>query len=257
MISVIIPTLQKNLELLKALVSNLNKDSAVGEIIIVDNSLQGFDYGFEKVRIIIPEENLYVNPSWNLGVTEAKYDYIALFNDDVLVNDDFCEQMFPYMSEDKGILGSFGDKIECTKEENIYRPFEERTMKVSPTDCMINGFGVIMAGHRSAFPHIPEIMKVYGGDDFLFKMNSNAKKQNYLVYGVEMRHFGNLSSSNPILKEMKEQDEQYYIDNYDPPPQFSLPEKLFSIKIQGRHYVLRLLGLRFRMRRRIAEPIAV
>lgn len=257
MISVIIPTLQKNLELLKALVNNLNKDSAVGEIIIVDNSLQGFDYGFEKVRTIIPEENLYVNPSWNLGVTEAKYDYIALFNDDVLVSDNFCAQMFPYMSEDKGILGSFGDRVVCIKDETIFQPFEERTMKVSPTDCMINGFGIIMAGHKSAFPHIPEVMKVYGGDNFLFKMNSNANKQNYLVYGLEMRHFGNLSSSNPILNEMKERDEQYYYDNFDPPSQFSLPEKLFSIKIQGRHYVLRILGLRFRMRRRIAEPIAV
>lgn len=257
MISVIIPTLQKNLKLLKALVNNLNKDCTVGEIIIVDNSLKGFEHEFEKIRVIIPEENLYVNPSWNLGVRESKYDYIALFNDDVLVNDDFCSQIFPYMSEDKGILGSFGDKVVCIKDEKIFKPFKKRTMKVSPTDCMINGFGIIMAGHKSAFPHIPEEMKVYCGDDYLFKMNSNANKQNYLIYGLEMRHFGNLSSSNPILQEMKKRDEHYYIDNFDQTFQFSPKEKLFSIKIQGRHYVLHLLGLKFRLKRKIAEPITV
>lgn len=257
MLSVVIPTLQKNLKLLKALVDNLNKDTSVGEIIIIDNSLKGFEHNFEKVRFIIPEQNLFVNPSWNLGVKEAKYDYIALFNDDAIVSETFCSQVFPYMTPDKGIFGSFGDKIIYLQDDSMYKPLNDKTLQISPTDCIINGFGVIMMGHKSAFPHIPEEMKVYGGDEYLFKINADNNKQNYLIYGLEIRHFGRLSSSNPLLQEIEDRDEQYFIDNFNPPPKISLLEKLFSIKIQGRHYVLRLLGLRFRVRRKIEKSITV
>ena len=257
MLSVVIPTLQKNLKILNALLENLNKDIAVGEIIIIDNSLQGFEHNFEKVRFIIPEQNLYVNPSWNLGVQESKFDYIALFNDDVLVSESFCSKVFPYLSEDKGILGSFGDDIKYNRGEGFFAPIIDKKIEISPTDNMINGFGVIMIGHKSAFPHIPEEMKVYGGDDYLFRINVDNNKQNYLIYGVEIRHFGSLSSSNPALKEMKAQDEKYFIDNFNPPSKFSFLEKLFSIKIQGRHYVFRILGIRFRARRKMEKSITI
>lgn len=255
MISVVIPTLQKNLKLLKALLKNLNKDKAVGEIIIIDNSLKGFEHDFEKVRFITPEQNIYVNPAWNLGVKESKFDYVALFNDDILVSDTFCSQVLPYMSEDKGIFGSYGDEIVCIKDETIFRPINDKKLQISPTDCMINGFGCIMMGHKSAFPKIPEEMLIYGGDEYLFKINTESGKQNYLIYGPEMRHFGSLSSSNPKLKEMKDKDEQYFIDNFNPPKKISLKEKLFSKKIHGRHFVFRVLGLKFKVRRKLEKSI--
>ena len=255
MISIIIPTLQKNLKLLKALLNNLNKDAEVGEIIIIDNSLKGFEHNFNKVRFILPKENLYVNPSWNLGVKEAKYDYIALFNDDVLVSETFCSKVLPYIKEDRGIFGSYGDEIACIKNDTIFEPLFDGKLEISPTDCMINGFGVIMMGHKSAFPHIPEEMKVYGGDEYLFKINADNKKQNYLICGLAMRHYGSLSSSNPALKEMKDRDEQYFIDNYNPPEKISLKDKLLSIKIHGRHFVLRMFGLKFKVRRKLEKSI--
>lgn len=257
MISIVIPTLQKNLRLLKALLANLNKDSAVGEIIVIDNSLKSFEHDYEKVRFIIPKENLYVNPSWNLGVKECKFDYVALFNDDIIVSDTFCSQVYPYMTEDKGIFGSYGDDIKYLKDENIFKPLKDKTLQLSPTDCMINGFGCIMMGHKSAFPHVPEEMLVYGGDEYLFKINADEGKQNYLIYGPEIRHYGSLSSSNPKLKEIKDKDEQYFIDNFNPPEEISFGEKLFSKKIQGKHFVFRLLGLKFKGRRKLEKSITV
>lgn len=256
-ISVIIPTLQKNLKLLKALLYNLNQDNSVGEIIVIDNSLKGFEHNFNKVRFIIPETNLYVNPSWNLGVKEAKFDYIALFNDDVLVSENFCSEILPYMSEDKGIFGSFGDKIKCIKDDTIYESLNDKKIQLSPTDFMINGFGVIMMGHKRAFPSIPEEMKVYSGDNYLFKINADNKKQNYLIYGVEIRHYGNLSSANPALKNMKDNDEKHFSDNFSTKQTLSFVEKLFSIKTEGRHFVLRCFGLKFKVRRRIEKSITI
>ena len=161
------------------------------------------------------------------------------------------------MSEDKGILGSFGDKIKCIKDEKIFEPLKDGKLQISPIDCMINGFGVIMMGHKSAFPFIPEEMLVYGGDEYLLKINADNHKQNYLIYGVEMRHFGSLSSANPALKEMKDRDEQYFIDYFNPLPKISFWDEIFSVKTKGRHYVLRFLGLRFRVRRKIEKSITI
>lgn len=257
MISIVIPTLQKDLDVLKALLNVLDKDEIVGEIIIIDNSLKGFEHDFKKVRFIIPKENLYVNPSWNLGVKESKFDYIGLFNDDVLVSENFCSRIYPYLTEDKGIFGSLGDSIVCVKTQEFFNPIKAGKIELSPTDCIINGFGVIMIGHRSAFPYIPEEMKVYGGDEYLFKINDDNGKRNYLIYGEEMRHYGSLSSSCSSLNEIKDKDEKYFEDNFNPPKKLSLSDKLFSIKIKGRHFVLHVLGLRFRFRRNLEKSITI
>lgn len=48
-ISVIIPIRKNNKEVLYKLIENLNSDSSVGEIIILDNSGLGFDYTEETV----------------------------------------------------------------------------------------------------------------------------------------------------------------------------------------------------------------
>jgi GT2 family glycosyltransferase len=117
MISIVIPTLQKNKEVLYNLIDSLDTDNSVGEIIIIDNSLKGIEYISQKVRVITPKENLFVNPSWNLGVREAKYDIVALLNDDICVCEDFCSSVISKMTPDMGIVGfNSGDFMEVTEK---------------------------------------------------------------------------------------------------------------------------------------------
>ena len=92
-LSIIIPTLQKRPEFLYQLVNSLVKDDSVGEVIVIDNSTKGLDFNNEKVKVIIPQENLFVNRSWNLGVQESKYDYIGIFNDDICIPEGFCSKI--------------------------------------------------------------------------------------------------------------------------------------------------------------------
>ena len=56
----------------------------MGEIIIIDNAPTDFFYDNEKVVTLKQEENIYVNPSWNLGVEESDYDKFIIFNDDII-----------------------------------------------------------------------------------------------------------------------------------------------------------------------------
>jgi hypothetical protein len=69
-ISVLIPTVQKNVKVFYKLLELLKTDDAVGEILIINNALKEFpDFvGHKKIKIYTPSENLYVNYAWNLGV---------------------------------------------------------------------------------------------------------------------------------------------------------------------------------------------
>ena len=82
MLSVIIPTVQKKLEVLKTLVGILEQDSSVSEIFIINNKPDiPLNLSGSKLKIYTPEENLYVNPSWNLGVSKIQNDIFVLMND--------------------------------------------------------------------------------------------------------------------------------------------------------------------------------
>ena len=50
-ISVVIPTLQKNLLFLENLLASLDKDTCVDEIIVIDNSCKGLDYKSDKLSV--------------------------------------------------------------------------------------------------------------------------------------------------------------------------------------------------------------
>lgn len=252
-LSIIIPTLQNNLKVLEHLVQNLDKDSAVGEIIIIDNSLKGLNLQSEKVRVIIPQENLMVNPSWNLGMENAKFDYFGILNDDIMVPEDFCGTMLSFITPDCGILGvdtkfiinnrHNADKIESLK-------FPKRKLRLKKVKKRNLWFGIAMFGHKSSYRHIPDDIKVWYGDDYLFYTNTN----NCEVSGLTVYHLHKLSSSNKKYDKIKANDGRLFnifkvqnnlLNNY------SFAERIFSLKnIYGTngkklHKTLCICGLKF------------
>ena len=101
--SVIIPTLWKSNRIHK-LLSDLIKCQYVDEIILIDNAGKFFEYyeALDKVKLVQVEENIYVNPAWNLGIKIAKNDLIALVNDDI----NFDANIFGVI--DENVLNQFG-----------------------------------------------------------------------------------------------------------------------------------------------------
>ena len=91
-ISIIIPTLQKNITVLTMLLNQLISDKTVEEIIVIDNSKKRLNKKSNKLKVIIPDKNLYVNPAWNLGVKLAKNEYIGILNDDLIFPNNFFKQ---------------------------------------------------------------------------------------------------------------------------------------------------------------------
>ena len=207
-ISVIIPTLQKNLELLNNLVKTLSNDISVSEIIIIDNSTKGYTSESNKIRVIIPEKNLFVNPSWNLGVKEAKENIVALLNDDITIPENFCQNVASQMNEKMGVVG-------------FHRDYIINIPKVMPTPTSTNivlekatgrcgFFGVAMFFYKSSYIEIPEDIKIFWGDDWLYYQNKKRKRENYFITNQEIYHYGSLSSTDKVVNPYSKKDSKLY-----------------------------------------------
>ena len=181
-VSAIIPTLWKAKEFTDHLVEVLVEDISVGEIIIIDNAPTDFFYDNKKVVTLKQEENIYVNPSWNLGVEESDSDKFIIFNDDIIIPYNFVSQLEYLLTEDKGIVGIDARgviQVESFSRNNITFLDREVTLK-----SIVNrnwGFGIAFGGHRKSYHKIPENIRVWFGDDYLVQMNKELGKINYVV----------------------------------------------------------------------------
>ena len=210
-VSAIIPTLWKAKEFLDHLVDVLIEDESVGEIIIIDNAHADFFYDNEKVFILRQEENLYVNPSWNLGIEESQYDKFIILNDDIIIPYNFIFQLQYLLTEDKGIVGTDGKSIikeDSFKDESV--TFLDRKIALKPLNDRTWGFGIVIAGHKKSYYKIPENIRIWYGDDYLVNMNIDAGKINYVIDDLPI--FTKMSTTSDLeeFNEIKDIDKLMY-----------------------------------------------
>lgn len=218
-ISVIIPTIQSNIDLLKGLIENFENDNAIGEIIIINNKNKKLYFeNYSKLRIYNAKKNLFVNKSWNIGVEKSSCEYFALINDDLILPENFCTNVLKNMSEDKGLVGldlNYICDIDSTELDSADKLY------LTPTDKREIGYGSAMFGHISSYYLIPDNLKIFCGDDYLFMQNIKNGKRNYKISGCNIKHCHQLSSNNLKFQRIKYKDVLNYskIDkNFTIPP---------------------------------------
>lgn len=235
-LSIIIPTLQKRPEFLFQLIDSLVKDSSVGEIIIIDNATKGFDYDSNKVKVIIPKENLFVNPSWNLGAKQAKYDYLGILNDDICIPDNFCSKIIQQINDNTGVIGTNGYSM----INKSYEPesITDNSFRLEETTYTTFNFGVMLFLHKNCFYEIPDDLKIFYGDDYLFFKNKKNKKINYVIEDLKMYHYGSLSSKKfaDLIKKENSLFKKHTLTIWD---------RLFSVERTRTKLNFRFLGITF------------
>jgi len=155
--SVIIPTMWCS-DLIFKLLDNLESSYFVGEIILIDNDKSKRPAKItntDKIRIIEQEKNIYVNPSWNLGVELANYPNICISNDDLVWN----VRLLPYLLENinLGIIGQATSNYFEGDGELDIMPITERNW----------GWGCCFFLLKSKWVTIPPQLLVACGDDWL------------------------------------------------------------------------------------------
>jgi len=253
MFSIIIPTLLKDTEVLNKLLFQLNEDRNVGEIIIIDNSCSSFKTDFPKVKVHVPKENLFVNPAWNLGIklSSPEFKYFGILNDDIIFQKNLFEQVHAFLeeaSDDVGLLG-----IDCIantpkSEFDIYPG--NTVVNFQETSKLEGFFGSAFFGNKKNYFEIPNEMKVFYGDHFLFTRNIQAGRKNYKISNIGVKHLESLSShSSPFIAKMFKKDRKICIKyNGVEYQNLSILQRLFSITIYHNHYVLCFLGLKIKFK---------
>ena len=210
-VSAIIPTLWKAKDFTDHLVDVLVEDISVGEIIIIDNAPTDFFYDNKKVVTLKQEENIYVNPSWNLGVEESDSDKFIIFNDDIIIPYNFVSQLEYLLTEDKGIVGIEARgviQVESFNREII--TFLDRKIELKPIVNRDWGFGIAMAGHRQSYYKIPENLRIWYGDDYLTRANNEEGKVNYVIDDIPIFTMMSATSDLEEFNAIKDVDKLMY-----------------------------------------------
>jgi glycosyltransferase involved in cell wall biosynthesis len=209
-VSVIIPTMFRCVNITNNLLESLYEDPSVSEVIIIDNTEDQSNIDKitvnEKLQIHSQGKNIYVNPAWNLGVSIAKEDIIAIINDDVTIPNNLFSALSQVDFKEIGIVGACHptiQQVECPVRFNI----ENAELFAVPERMW--GYGIFMAMHKNTYINIPEDMLVWCGDDYLFHQNKSLKRQNYvLVCPIQTKM--SVTSDDPVFDKVKEKDLEMY-----------------------------------------------
>ena len=215
--SVIIPTLQKDINILNMLVKSLIEDEFVDEILIIDNSLKGgLAYNSSKVRVLPVEKNLYVYPAWNYGIENIKNEYFAILNDDLLLSKNFFAQVSDFIKEtpDCGLVGLESSTV-IDKNDNDFDEYPETSILFFKSISDIHEehnyyWGSAIFGKKENYHAIPQDMLIWAGDKYLLLKNTLQNKKCYAIYNTKIKHYGSLSSKNFEFDEIKKRDAEAY-----------------------------------------------
>lgn len=168
----------------------------VGEILVIDNSdgkLPTLTNAFlKKIKVIYSGPNIYVNPAWNLGVKEAKFENIILANDDLLLDD--ITGLLTFISKnlrDREVIG--------------LNPNQEWKYSLSGGHYIGRGWGRFIAIKKSSYKPIPEELKVWYGDNLLILRNAP-----YNISGVKGIIGRSASCALPEIQPVIENDRDIY-----------------------------------------------
>jgi glycosyltransferase involved in cell wall biosynthesis len=194
------------------LLASLQRDAAVKEIIVIDNTQDGTQVFSDshKVRYIRQLKNIYVNPAWNVGVFLAREDYIAILNDDITVPEQVFSAIANIPFENSGIIGTSHPHIDQVETPSRFRI---ENFDIAATPIRTWGWGIFMVMAKKHYIEIPDDMKIWCGDDYLFHQNRAAGRTNGL-FRFPIQTKMSTTSDDPIFEELKNNDIKVYESKY-------------------------------------------
>lgn len=200
--SVIIPTLQRAPQLAE-LVAMLSQHPLVDEVLIINNAITPLPFRGDKVRVLQPERNMYVNAAWNWGAREARSDLLAFANDDVMFEPDLLAAVRSRLVRRRvGMIGPHASAFNGTKRRRAFRSVYKRG----------HGMGTLMFMRRESFTPIPEDLLIWCGDDWLFR---HQRARSYTFRGWRVDTPMSVTSGAAEFSHIGHSDTELYYREYE------------------------------------------
>jgi len=196
-VSVIIPTLWRS-DVTTKLVKALLNWHLLEELIIIDNdpSSRPRNECWQSCTVLEQRENIYVNPAWNLGVSQSKGEVIAICNDDICFNPNDLNAAIEKLKYNE-VIGLHEDAI--VNSQSISEP------ELHSSHVLGQGWGCLMLLRRKSYTPIPSCIKVWFGDNWIVHSTKTKLSLRICVEGTLSE-----SASDPKFNPIKEQDEINY-----------------------------------------------
>ena len=184
--SVVVPTMWKYAPF-KDFLNELLECDHVGEVIIIDNEPQNtpdLNVHSAKLRYKTFGENIYVNPAWNWGVENALFDNVCILNDDMKFDLSVLPAVSSVLENPAtgvcGIIPGIAGYNQC--------PITDGNFQVIPwqQDMHTFGYGCLMFVNKNNWTPVPEELKIYYGDYFIFDKHLSVGRTNYCI--VNLKH---------------------------------------------------------------------
>ena len=192
MLSIVVPAVWGH-EPFCNFLSNVVELPVVGEIIIINNNVSRTPshdvLSNPKVKIYNQEENIFVNPAWNLGVSLAENNKICILSDDVLVDLRVFFEADRFVSKDIGVLAIGIPNDLFRAQNNLFEQIDATKLIVSG-DIKIKSFdqypdvagvGSLFFIHKENWIDIPNDFKIYFGDTWQIEMQTALHRTNYYI----------------------------------------------------------------------------
>jgi hypothetical protein len=178
--SIIVPTMWRVPVQFVAFVDALCRHARVGEIIIINNDNTRTPNNLpasSKIKMLDYGRNIYVNPAWNVGVAESRFDKLCIVNDDVVFSLEIFERLDNLLTPEAGVFGLCPGVADFAQP-----PVTSGTIDIVPwTGQHTYGFGCLMFVHKKSWQSIPPGLDIYYGDNYIFDLQLARKKTNYLI----------------------------------------------------------------------------
>lgn len=195
MIDIVIPTLmQSDKEVFEYSLSEANLSNKVDKIFIIDNTgSKQFHSNLDKVNTIQMDQNIYVNPAWNLGVNLSDSENVVVMNDDIACCKENYEFIDEILSKDDCGLCS----IQTIAIENVNQYLQQLNYcseiitneKFGNDDN--NKTGWFFGLKRKLWKNIPGSIKIIYGDDLIYL---RIRKLGYKTLNITNSNIGHLES---------------------------------------------------------------
>jgi glycosyltransferase involved in cell wall biosynthesis len=206
-LSIILPTYNAVDYLENTIVSIMQATQSEFELIVLDDFSQRetreFVEGLESQEVPITKvlnvEHKWTNYNWNLGVTLAKGDYIAILNSDIILSPgwdlkliealDSCVIACPY-------------EVKTNKEKTYLQDLHPLVRKVDPHMIKGSCFMFKASDKNHLFP-IPPQLKHWCGDNWLADIANQIGGVKF-VEGAYIKHFASASAKTLPQGEYKQ-----------------------------------------------------
>jgi hypothetical protein len=209
--TIIIPTLFKKPETLKDIINQFKNKY---NIHIIDNSPGSNCKIFEKDCFVSYfRQNIGVNPAWNFGIQNCKTEYYVLLNDDIILNKNIIEIGEEILEDITIGLVSFKtlEHIEKKIYNSLYKNSKNIPNIVNVTDLSLEKRqGWFMMGRTKEYYFIPDELKIFFGDDLLYKYIRSKNLRTIIDTNNKISHFTSSSVNTINHKNIFESEKYFY-----------------------------------------------